>query len=127
MVNRKLSSYRTFKLIITIRGDFYGHAVSHKNLSLILQDSTLPVGPMNRKEIKDTIVKPAQKMNVDIQPELISELLEDIGNDPERIALLEFALTLLWEKQIDGELTLVSYKQFGGLEKTLTHHADKVF
>lgn len=41
--------------------------------------------------------------------------------------LLEFALTRLWEKQKNRELTHQAYQEIGGVKKAIANHAEQVY
>ena len=45
------------------------------------------------------------------EPGLVDRILEDVGEDPGNLPLLEFALTLLWEGQANGKLTCCTQGQ----------------
>jgi energy-coupling factor transporter ATP-binding protein EcfA2 len=47
------------KVVLTMRGDFYGRAVADRALSDQLQDAVVNIGPMTQDELAETIVKPA--------------------------------------------------------------------
>ncbi|MCZ0902497.1 hypothetical protein ON021_21575, partial [Microcoleus sp. HI-ES] len=64
---------------------------------------------MKRKELQAAIELPAQKLEVQLEPQLTQRILDDVGQEPGNLPLLEFALTRLWEKQINRELTHQAY------------------
>jgi hypothetical protein len=47
-------------LILTLRADFYGHALLHRPLADALQNHVENLGPMNREELRAAIVRPAE-------------------------------------------------------------------
>lgn len=115
-----------FTLVLTLRADFLG-VVLNSLLSKALQEYTPKLlAPMNLRELQDVIEKPAALMGVKLESGLTDKLINDLGNHPGRLPLLEFALTQLWEKQDKFYLTHQAYKQIGGLEKALALHADSV-
>ncbi|MFF3096929.1 helix-turn-helix domain-containing protein [Streptomyces cyaneofuscatus] len=48
------------KVVLTLRGDFYGRAVAHRRFSDVLQDNVVNLPPMNRAELRSAIVEPAR-------------------------------------------------------------------
>ena len=50
-----------------------------------------------------------------------------MGEEPGNLPLLEFCLTLLWERQADGWLTHAAYEQIGQVEGALARYAEDVF
>jgi WD40 repeat protein/energy-coupling factor transporter ATP-binding protein EcfA2 len=116
-----------FTLLITLRDDFLGQALSYRPFVDALQHNQLILGPMNRQELKDAIEKPAQKLGVQLQEGLTKIILDTVSREPGSLPLLEFALKLLWEKQNDGKLTHAAYEEIGGVEKALANHAEHVY
>ena len=116
-----------FALLLTLRADFMGHALAHRPFADALQDASLMMGPMSRDELRLAIEKPAQVQGAAFEAGLVERLLDDVGEAPGNLPLLEFSLTLLWEGQSDGWLTHAGYEEIGRVEGALARYADKVF
>lgn len=114
------------KLIITLRADFCGQAYGDRTLTDALQDAQLLVGPMNATEFRAAIEQPAKRTGLELEPGLTDRLLQDIG-EQESLPLLEFALTQLWERQENGQLTHKAYTEIQGVKGALAQHADQVY
>ncbi|NJR76631.1 MAG: CHAT domain-containing protein, partial [Scytonema sp. CRU_2_7] len=116
-----------FTLVLTLRADFYGYALSYRPFSDALQGAVLNLGPMNREELRAAIENPARQMQVRLKKELTNKLIDAVDEQSGRLPLLEFALTQLWSKQTDGWLTHQSYNEIGGVEEALASHAETVY
>jgi hypothetical protein len=116
-----------FTLLITLRDDFLGQALSYRPFVDALQHNQLILGPMNRQELQEAIEKPAQKLRVTLQDGLTNRILNAVSGEPGNLPLLEFALKLLWEKQSEAQLTHAAYEEIGGVEKALAKHAEDVY
>jgi WD40 repeat protein len=116
-----------FTLVMTLRADFYGYALSHRPFSDALQGAVLNLGPMNREELRSAIEQPAAQMQVRLEKELTNKLINAVEDQSGRLPLLEFALTQLWSKQTDGWLTHAGYNEIGGVEEALAIHAEAVY
>lgn len=114
-------------ILLGVRADFMGQVLSHRALADVMQGNTIMLGPMNRQELADAIVKPAQAQGVRLQDGLMARLLNDVGQTPGRLPLLEFALTQLWERQDEGFLTHETYDEIGRVEGALAAHAEQVY
>lgn len=89
-----------------MRADFYGYVLSFHPFSDALQQIQFkPLGLMSREELQRAIEQPAQKLNVQLQTYLAERILDDVGQKTGNLPLLEFALTQLWSKQNNYELT----------------------
>ena len=58
---------------------------------------------------------------------MVDRILDDVGQEPGSLPLLEFALTQLWAKQKRGQLTHEAYSEIGGVAKALANHAEAVY
>ena len=96
-------------LLIALRADFMGHALAHRRFADTLQDSSLLMGPMSRDELRTAIEQPARHQGAAFEAGLVERLLDDVGHEPGHLPMLEFALTLLWDEQVNGLLTHDGY------------------
>ena len=120
--------FLNFRLLLTLRTDFLGQALDHhRPIAVALQSSNLLLPSLSVQELQDTIRKPAEALNVKIEEGLTERILQEVKPASNRLPLLEFALTLLWNKQKGGRLTHAGYVEIGGVEKALTDHAEQVF
>ena len=88
--------------VLTLRGDFFGQALGYRPLADRLQDAVANLGPMNREELHQAVLRPAEKVNLSFEPGLVERILDDVGSEPGHLPLLEFALTTLWEQRRGG-------------------------
>jgi WD40 repeat protein/class 3 adenylate cyclase len=114
-------------ILLTVRADFMGQALSHRPFADALQEGSLLMGPMTRLELHMAIEKPAEMQGAAFEPGLVERILDDVGDKPGNLPLLEFTLTQLWEQQTDGWLTHADYEVMGGLEGALAAYADRVY
>jgi serine/threonine protein kinase len=115
-------------LAITLRADFYGHMIAlSRDLSDRVERGVINLGPMTRPEMAQAISMPAQHVGLKFQPRLIERILNDMGEEPGRLPLLEFALTELWFRRQDGLLTHSAYEEIGGVTKAIVQRAEDVF
>lgn len=115
-----------FRVLISLRADFAGQAISYRPLADAIQGRGLVLGPMNRDELRQAIVEPARRQGALFESGLVERLLDDVGKEPGNLPLLQFALTLLWESRKNGSLTHLDYEEIGGVAGALAHYADGV-
>ena len=114
-------------VVLTLRGDFYGRALSHRPLADRLQDGIVNLGPMNREELHRAVVEPAGKVGLTYQPGLAERILDDVGDEPGNLPLLEFVLKGLWEERRGGELHHDAYGAMDGVEGAMARRAEEVW
>ena len=117
----------TTTIVITMRADFLQQALDHALFAEVLQDSTHFLGAMTHDELTDAIVKPAEALGVTFAEGLVERIIEDLGPEPGRLPLLQFALALLWAEQNGEQLTHGAYEAIGQVEGALAEHAEAVF
>jgi WD40 repeat protein/DNA-binding SARP family transcriptional activator len=116
-----------FALLMTLRADFMGLVLGHRPMADALQDGTFIMGPMNRDELRTAIQSPAEKQGAAFEPGLVNRILDDVGDEPGNLPLLEFALTLMWDQLDEGWFTHATYENIGRVEGAIARHAEKVF
>jgi hypothetical protein len=64
---------------------------------------------------------------VSFESGLVARILEDVIDQPGALPLLEFTLTLLWDRQEHRKLTHAAYEAIGQVEGALSHYADQMY
>jgi CHAT domain/WD domain, G-beta repeat len=118
----------TVTVVMTLRADFLGKAMSYQPLGKALQDfpPSLLV-PMSRAELERAIIKPAARFSVELEEGLVNKLIDDVGAGEGSLPLQQFALTQLWGKQRPGLLTHQAYTEIGGVTQAVANHAEAVY
>ncbi|WP_445626867.1 nSTAND1 domain-containing NTPase [Nostoc sp. DSM 114167] len=116
-------------LIITMRGDFFGKCLEQEygGLAKKIQEHLVTVTPMNREELETAIIKPAEQVNLEVEPELVSEMIIDVENSLGSLPLLQYTLTQLWQQRTQEKLTLIAYSRLGRIRGTLQIRATEVY
>ena len=114
-------------LVLTMRADFLGNALSYRPFADVLQNTDLKLGPMNREELTEVIEKPAQKLGVTFEAGLVERILDDVESEPGNLPLLEFALTELWQRRQGQQLTHLAYTEIGQVQGALARHANEEY
>ncbi len=117
----------SFTVLLTLRADFLGHALLHRPLADALQHADLKLGPMSRNELQEAVEGPAKRAGVQTEEGLTERILSAVREGPGHLPLLQFALTLLWARQQDGQMTHAAYEAIGGVERALADYASEVY
>lgn len=121
------SASAALRVVLTLRGDFMGQALDTRALADRLQEGVVTVGPMNRTELEETIVRPAEKIGLSFEPGLAEMILDDLGDEPGGLPLLEFLLEGLWTERSGGVLTHEAYTRLGRVSGAIAHRAEDVY
>jgi WD40 repeat protein len=127
-------------IIVIMRNDFYSLSVQDEHFADLMERGTVNVSPtLRQEEFVEIIQKPATSVGLRFADGLVSTIVEDVLETvtmplgEERIGqstvlpLLEFALTELWKRQQDGEMTHDTYIAIGGVSGALTQWAEDTF
>ena len=127
-INRLLETipHVPLHIVLTLRGDFYGHALAQRSLADALQDAVINLGPMNREELRRAVVMPAGQVGLAYEAGLESRILDDVGDEPGNLPLLEFVLKGLWEERRGGMLHHAAYEAMEGVQGAMAKRAEEV-
>ncbi len=115
-------------VLLTLRADFYGQAISlSRELSDLIQQGLVNLGPMTRDELQQAIERPAHAVKLEFQDGLVNRILENVVDQPGSLPLLEFALTELWNNRRGNLLTNAAYDEIGGVDGAIAKRAETQF
>jgi WD40 repeat protein/class 3 adenylate cyclase len=125
--DQQYRSSPVFSFILTLRADFMGQALAHRPFADALQETDVILGPMTQGELGRAIINPAKRLNVHYEAGLVPRILDDVGQEPGNLPLLEFALAMLWDKRESDMLTHQAYEAIDRVDGALARHADAIF
>jgi len=122
-------------VVLTMRSDFLGECTVFPGLPEALNESQFLCPRLTREQCREAIEGPAAVCQTEVEPKLVSRILNDIGTDPDQLPLMQHALMRLWSMAKEsgksgGEtvlLTCDAYNRLGGLHHALSRHADEAF
>ena len=118
-------------IIITMRSDFLGECSQFPRLADTVNEGEFLIPRLNRDQRKEAIIGPVKVAGGRITDRLLLRLLNDIGDDPDQLPILQHALMRTWdlfeEQGGEGELDLEHYQATGGMGEALSRHADEVY
>lgn len=117
---------------ITMRSDFIGDCMEFGDLPEVVNEGIYLVPRMTREELRSAITGPVAVGGATIAPRLVSRLLNDVGDDPDQLPILQHALMRTWERWQAGHrrgeaLDLRHYEDIGTLHEALSRHAEEAF
>lgn len=120
---------KKFYLVLTMRADFFGKCVEqeYSGLARHIQKNLVTVTPMSEPELRKAIIKPAELVNLEVEPELVEQILKDVNNAPGYLPLLQYTLTEVWKQRNDNCLRVNRYTKLGGVMGTLQKRSTEVY
>ncbi len=115
-------------LLVTLRADFYSQIITlDRDLSDRLAPAQVNIGALAWDELRESITAPAKLVGLEFEPGLVERILADVGSEPGRLPLLEFALTELWQRREGNLLANRAYDEIGGAIGALAQRAETEF
>ncbi len=114
-------------VVLAVRADFYGRCAAYPELSRLLGANHVLVGQMSRDELRRAIERPAQRVGLTVEPELVEALLTDVDGRPGALPLLSTALLELWGGRDGSRLRLAAYARSGGVQGAVARLAEDAF
>ena len=84
-------------VVITMRSDFIGNCTEFDGLTEAINDGQYLVPRMDREERRSAITGPVAVGGAEISPRLVLRLLNDVGDDPDQLPILQHAMMRTWE------------------------------
>jgi hypothetical protein len=120
-------------IAITMRSDFIGDCAQFPELTRKINDSHYLIPQMTRDQKRRAIEGPVAVGGAHITPRLTQQLLNDLGDNPDQLPILQHALMRTWSywaKYRDYEDELVDLKHYeaiGTMAEALSMHANEAF
>ncbi|MFK4068432.1 helix-turn-helix domain-containing protein [Streptomyces sp. NPDC029674] len=115
------------RVVVAVRGDFYGHCAAHRELAEAVSRANLLVGPMKEDELREVITGPATAAGLNVERALTARIVEEVGDQPGALPTLSHALLETWRRRRGRTLTLAGYEEAGGVRGAIAATAEQVY
>jgi WD40 repeat protein len=119
-------------VVLTLRSDFLGDTAQYRDLPEAINEGQFLIPRLRREGLRMAVNGPVAVGGGKIAPRLVQQLLNDVGDNPDQLPILQHSLMRTWDlwtrDHEDGEpLELRHYEQIGGMSKALSQHADEAY
>jgi WD40 repeat protein/DNA-binding SARP family transcriptional activator len=114
-------------VVVALRADFYGRCAAYPELARLLAENHVLVGAMQHVELRRAVLGPAERVGLDVEPELVEALVNDVEDEPGELPLLSSALLELWQRRDGRHLRLSTYEHTGGVRGAVARLAEDGF
>lgn len=119
-------------VVLTMRSDFLGDCAELPGLAEAINEGQYLVPRLTREERRMAIAGPIAVGDGEISPILVTQLVNDVGDNPDQLSVLQHALNRTWvrwqrEGRGQGEISLDHYTAIGTMVRALDQHADKAY
>ncbi|MFJ3950576.1 hypothetical protein ACIPXV_11055 [Streptomyces libani] len=115
------------RVIVAVRADFFGRCAEHSALAAALKDATLLVGPMDRDQYREAVVRPATACGLTVEKGLTSRIINEVQDEPGALPLMSHALMETWRRRRGKTLTTHAYEAAGGLHGAIARTAEDTY
>ncbi len=118
---------------ITMRSDFIGDCAQFPELTRKINDSHYLIPQMTRDQKRRAIEGPVAVGGAKVSPRLVQQLLNDLGDNPDQLPILQHALMRTWSywtnyrDVTDEPLDLKHYEAIGTMSEALSQHANEAY
>ncbi len=126
------SSYPIY-IALSMRSDFLGECEKYPGLTNKINESHYLIPQMTREQKKLVIEGPVAVGGAKITARLTQRLLNDMGDRPDQLPVLQHALMRTWDywvknrKSGNDPLDFIHYEAIGTVNEALSRHADEAY
>lgn len=119
-------------VVVTMRSDFLGDCAQFPGLAEAINAGQYLVPRMTRDERRAAISGPIGVGGAEISPVLLTRLVNDVGDNPDQLSILQHALNRTWarwrnDSSGEGPVDLPHYEAIGTMAHALDQHAEKAY
>jgi WD40 repeat protein len=115
------------RVLVTLRADFLDQPLLYPEFGELLRAGMVAVTAPSDDELAEAIERPARRVGVRYEPGLVSQIVDDVRDQPGTLPLLQYALTELFAARASDTLTLEGYVATGGVVGALGHRAEDLY
>lgn len=118
-------------IVLTMRSDFLGDCSQFFELPEAINNGQYLIPRMTRDERREAISGPVAVGQGAISEPLVNQLLNDIGDNPDQLPILQHALMRTWDHWLShrngNPIDIPDYHAIGGMAEALSRHADEAY
>jgi WD40 repeat protein len=118
-------------VVLTMRSDFLGDCSQFFELPEAINNGQYLIPRMTRDERREAISGPVAVGQGAISEPLVNQLLNDVGDNPDQLPILQHALMRTWDHWLGhrngNPIDIPDYNAIGGMASALSRHADEAY
>ena len=124
--------YAPVYVVITMRSEFIGDCMPFPGLPEAINEGLYLTPRMSRDEMRAAITKPVAVSGATIAPRLVVRLLNEVGDEMDRLPVLQHALMRTWDAwshdHRQGEpIDIRHYEAIGTMRGGLSQHGEEAY
>jgi tetratricopeptide (TPR) repeat protein len=119
-------------VVLTMRSDFLGDCARFPGLPEAVNEGQFLIPRLTREERRAAISGPIAVGGGKISAVLLTRLVNDVGDNPDQLSILQHALNRTWtkwqnERHGNEPISLAHYEAIGTMAHALDQHAERAF
>ncbi len=119
-------------VVLSMRSDFLDECTEYRELTEKINKGHYLVPRMVKEEIKEAIIGPAERCGAKMSDKLVERLLNEVGDDPDQLPILQHALMRTWDywkinRVGDQPVEIQHYEAIGTMTEALSYHAEEIY
>lgn len=119
-------------VVLTMRSEYLGDCTQFRDLPEAINAGQYLIPRMTRDQRRQAIMGPVAVGGASMTPRLVQRLLNDVGDNPDQLPILQHAMMRTWDYWADNHeekepIDLPHYEAIGGMVEALSRHADEAF
>jgi hypothetical protein len=114
-------------VLLALRSDFFHRLIETPEFAKKVELSSLLLGPLSRSDLLRAIVEPAKLSGLLLQDGLAERIIEDAGDVPAALPLLQIAMRGLVESVRDHVITLSDYEKLGSARGSISQMLERIW
>ncbi|MEU8660618.1 fascin domain-containing protein, partial [Actinoplanes philippinensis] len=115
------------RVVLAVRADHYSRFVEFPDLLAAMQDGQLLVGAMSPAELREAVVRPADRVGLRVEGALVSAIVAEVAGLPGALPLASHALLEAWRRRRGTIITLGGYQAAGGVDGAVAATAEGIY
>ena len=115
------------RIVLTLRADFFDQPLQYPDFGEVMRVGLVPLSPPTEDGLARAIAQPARDVGVDLEPGLVTRIVNDVEDEPGGLPLMQYALTELFANREHDTLTLSGYNKTGGVIGALGKRAEEIY
>ena len=115
------------RLVLVLRGDFFGKLADEPWLARLGQRSPILVGPVREDGLRRVVLEPARRVGLGVDVEVVDAVIDDAAGQFQPLPMISVALVRAWEARTGATITLADYRAGGAVAGAIESTAEQVY
>ena len=115
------------RFVVSVRADLFDRPLGHPKLGQYVGAGSAVLAPLAPAELEEAIVLPAAQVGVSFDDGVVADLIAEAAMYSGSLPLLQFTLTELYDRRVDGMIARSALDALGGMAGAIGRRAEDVY